>query len=334
MIIENVLATVRRTVDKLRPQGPSHKNYVKGEITNETLYDELIEHFKTQMDKLSLKRRVLYPMSFNILLYPDDYKKVGESLPFILPEVIAGFYEAIQKKSRGIKDVCYEPPATYWFFQFAASEIKTVEGKDSFIKPGEIVTIGNLTTFDIRNAQKAIIEQSTLLSIKCQNSNVNQNNINKDALVGMEILTNNAYCFNFDKNMSQSLSDIQSSQRNSGNALATISYTTKDNSIAKLSMMDDLIILSGSAETRKSGNILKIDHEAVQIGHVQIRYNKETNRFQLCAYAQTRLNQRNVPLSTGGTPLWVDMSYNSDIFLNDEVNIKFKASESIIAQIK
>lgn len=324
---------IKKILEKLRPsQSPIVDG--NGDITNEVLLKELVDHFKSEMDKLSVRRRVLYPMSFNILLHPDDYSKVGESLPFILPEVIAEFYEAIQKKSSSIKDACYSPPATYWFFQFASSQYKTdKDKKDVLIKPHEIVTIGNLTTFDIRNVQQGMVEHNTRLSIKCQNSNVNQNNINQEALVGMEILTNNAFSYNFDKNMSQSLSDIQSSQRNSGNTLATISYTTKNNDIATKFMLDELITLSGASEKRKGDNILVIDNDAVQIGHVQIRYIKEANKFQLCAYAKTRLNQREVPLSIGGTPIWKDMSYISDIFLNDEVNVKFKASERIITQI-
>lgn len=303
----------------------------QSKVNNKVLYKELIEHFKTEMDELSVGRRVLYPMSFNILLHPDDYARVGESLPFILPEVVAGFYNAIKAKSATIAEACYTPPATFWYFQFAASTVKTENGTDSFMKPGEIVTVGNLTTFDISKAQQGSLESNSRLSIKCQNSNVNQNNINQEALLGMEILTNNAYSFKFDKKMSQSLDDIQASQRNNDNAIATISYSEGVNT-RHLNMLDDLVTLSGPKDTRKIGNILIINHEAVEIGHIQIRYVRETNRFQLCAYAKTRLNQRNVTLSTGGAPVWTDMSYNSDIFLNDEINIKFKASDRIISQ--
>ena len=80
-------------------------------------------------------------------------------------------------------------------------------------------------------------------------------------------------------------------------------------------------------------NILIINSEAVDVGHVQIRYVKETNKFQLCAYSKTRLNMREVPISVGGAPIWKDMAYNSDIFLNDEVNVKFRASEAIISRM-
>ena len=329
-IVKNILEALRPDSGKEEGKMKSHNE--KSKVTNKTLYKELIEHFEADMEELSVGKRILYPMSFNILLYPDDYNHVGESLPFILPEVIAGFYAAIKTKSNSIQESDATPPATYWFFQFASSSVKTEDNQESFIKRGEIVTVGHLTTFDIKKAQQRSRIENMKLSVKCQNSNVNQNNINQEALLGMEILTNNAYAFNFDKNMSEERSTILSSQRNSNNALATLIYSDGP-SIVLLNMLDELVILSGPKERRNMENILIINSEAVGVGHVQIRYVKETNKFQLCAYSKTRLNMREVPISVGGTPNWKDMSYNSDIFLNDEVNVKFRASEAIISRM-
>lgn len=326
-IVKNLLETLRP------PEGGKIKgNKVKSKVTNQTLYKELISHFKTDMEELSVGRRILYPMSFNILLYPDDYDRVGESLPFILPEVIAGFYAAIKSKRDSILDSDATPPATYWFFQFASSSVKTEDKQESFIIPGEIVTVGHLTTFDIKKAQEGTTTENVRLSVKCQNSDVNKNNINKDALLGVEILTNNAYTFNFDKSMSEKLSDIQSSQRGGDNVLATLTYSIGSTNV-HLDMLDELVILSGPKDTRKMGNIMIIKNEAVEVGHVQIRYVRETNRFQLCAYSRTRLNMRDVPLSVGGTPIWKDMSFNSTILLNDVVNIEFKAADRFITRL-
>lgn len=331
------MGIIKKILEGLRPSSEVEGEKTKGNktasrVTNKTLYKELVEHFKIEMEDLSVGRRILYPMSFNILLFPDDYDRVGESLPFILPEVIAGFYAAIKAKKNSMKESDATPPATYWFFQFASSKVKTEDSQESFIKPGEIVTVGHLTTFDIKKAQQGTRTENTRLSVKCQNSNVNQNNINQDALLGMEILTNNAYTFNFDRSMSEKLSDIQSTQRSGDNALASLSYSDGA-SVVHLNMLDDLVILSGPGEKRNMENILIINNDSVDVGHVQIRYVKETNKFQLCAYSKTRLNMREVPISVGGVPVWKDMSYNSDIFLNDEVNVKFRASESIISRM-
>ena len=298
-------------------------------VNNKVLYKELIAHFKEEMEELSVNRRILYPMSFNILLHPDDYDIVGESLPYILPEVVAGFYAAIKQKCADIPGADATNPARYWFFQFASSRVKSDEEGESFIVPGEIVTVGHLTTFDIKVAQQMSATDNIKLSVKCQNSNVNQNNVNQEALLGMDILTNNAFTFNFDKSMSESLADINSSQRGQESAFATLTYSVGGTNI-HFSMLDDLLIISGSGESRRMENIMKIDSDAVAVGHVQIRYVEETNRFQICAYSDTRLNMREIPLSTGGVPIWKDMSYNSNIFLNGEINIRFEASQNVL----
>ena len=114
------------------------------------------------------------------------------------------------------------------------------------------------------------------------------------------------------------------------NVLALLSYDD-GHKIVQLSMLEDLVIISGNKERRVMENILIINSESVDVGHVQIRYLREQNKFQLCAYSKTRLNMREVPISIGGTPIWLDMSYKSNIFLNDEVNIRFKASDLIIS---
>ena len=323
---------VKTILELFRPDEPAQEKTMKSTarsgVTNQVLYQELIAHFKSDMEELSVGRRVLYPMSFNVLLHPNDYNRVWESLAFILPEVISGFYAAIKEKSKRVENSDATPPAAYWFFQFASSSVKTDDKGDSLIVPGEIVTVGHLTTFDIKKAQFGSVSDNTGLSIKCKNSNVNQNNINPEALLGLDILSNNTFSFNFDKKMNENLNDIQSSKRDAHNALATLTYSA-DSVNVRLDMMDDLVILSGPGETRSMENIMIVKNDAVAVGHVQIRYLKDSNKFQLCAYSKTRLNMREVPVSVGGSVIWKDLPYKSDIFLNDEVNVQFRASETI-----
>lgn len=329
---------IKEAFESLRPDNrlyengnrTSSANKGRSKVTNKILYDELLEHFETEMDNLTIGKRILYPMSFNILLHPDDYKRVGESLPYILPEVISGFYAAIKKKKEQVGDDANATnPATYWFFQFASSTIKTQHDEESFIVPGEVVTVGHLTTFDINKVQQCTRIANVKLSVKCKNSNVNDNNINQESLLGMDIITNNAFMFNFDKSMSEDVTDIHSSRRGEKSGLATISYSDGSHNI-HYSMVDELIIISGRSETRNLDNIFIVNSESVDVGHVQIRYNKDTRKFQLCAYAKTRLNTQEVPISVGGVAIWKDMSYKSEIFMNDEVSLKFEASESIM----
>lgn len=299
-------------------------------VTNKILYQELVEHFNEQIDELSVGRRLLYPMSFNILMHPDDYNTAQESLPFVLPEVISAFYTSIKEKANSFgQDVNFSPPATYWFFQISACQVGEKSGEEDFIKRGEIVTTGSLTTFDIHKAQQGNVRQeaNVHLSVKCQNSNTNHNNINMDALLGMDILSEGSYTFNFDKNLIGDTSRITAASNFQRKSLATLRWVSVNGNYQVYDMLDNYIDISGSAETRSTSNIVRIDNDAVVVSHVQIKYDEQAKTFALAAYEKTRLNSREVPLSTGGAPLWVPLpKFNSRIFLNDTVSIEFNAN--------
>lgn len=314
-------------------QGADRKKTGPSKITNKILLNELVDHFEQSIDELSVGRRLLYPMSFNILMHPDDYNLTKESFPFVLPEVISCFYASIKKEMNKYRDgVNYAPPATYWFFQFSACKFGEEDGQEKLIQRGKVITTGSLTTFDIQKAQSGDVrsEANIQLSVKCQNSNVNDNNINMDMLLGMDILSEGTYKFNFDKNMNEDTNVINAASTNQEKGWATLRWSEGNNNMT-YTMLDTYIDISGSAEKRTTRNICPVKSDAVVVSHVQIRYDQVTQTFQLAAFAKTRLNSREVPLSMGGTPNWVNLpKFNSRLFLNDAVSIEFNANPDMI----
>lgn len=302
-------------------------------ITNKVLLQELVTHFEQFMENESVGNKILYPMSFNILMHPDDYKQRIEFLPFVLPEVISAFYAAIKREKRKYPhEMNAAPPATYWFFQFSACSFGEKDGVEALLERGKIITTGSLTTFDIQKAQKGGVrsEANVQLSVKCQNSNTNETNINMDSLLGMDILAEGSFKFNFDKNMNEDAQKIADSANAQEKGWATLRWSEGANNMT-YPMLDTYIDVSGSAETRKARNVCKIMSDAVAVSHVQIRYDQATQTFQLAAFAKTRLNSREVPLSTGGSPNWVSLpKFNSKLFLNDTVSIEFNANDDML----
>lgn len=303
-------------------------------VTNQILLNELVEHFNQQMEELSVGRRLLYPMSFNVLMHPDDYNTTKESLPFILPEVVSAFYAAIKKKKDSYTcTVNFAPPATYWFFQFSACQVAELNGQEDFIKRGKIITTGNLTTFDIKNIHGGNVrsEVNVHLSVKCQNSNTNDNNINMDALLGMDILSEGSYTFNFDKNMNEDTTFISGTTNAQQAGWAKIRWAAADGGYLVYEMLDTYIDISGNSDSRRTRNICHIDSSAIITSHVQIRFDQTTRSFFLAAFAKTRLNGREVPLSNGGNPNWITLpKTNSKIFLNDAISVEFNANSNIL----
>lgn len=303
-------------------------------VTNKILLKELTDHFDEQMEELSVGRRLLYPMSFNILLHPDDYNATKESLPFVLPEVVASFYSSIKHKIEEYANgVNYAAPATDWFFQFSACQVTERDGKEDFIKRGEVITTGNLTHFDIHKAQQDGVrtEANVHLSVKCQNSSINDNNINMEALLGMEILSEGTYSFQFDKNLNEDTTLIIAASDLPSKGFATLRWAGNDGRDRVYDMRAMYIDISGKADKRSSSNICKIDSDAVSTSHIQIKYEQATQTFSLAAYGKVRLNSREVPISVGGNPQWVPLAKShSKIFINDSVSVEFNANPDLV----
>ena len=323
------------SIGAIEPENDTQKQKVS-KVTNKTLLKELLDHFNNQIDELSVGRRLLYPMSFNILMHPDDYNTTKESLPFVLPEVVSAFYASIKEKCKTYHNgVNYAPPATYWFFQFSACQVKAKDGEEDFIKRGEIVTAASLTTFDIQKAQQdgVRLEANVHLSVKCQNSSVNDNNINKESLLGMDILSEGSYTFNFDKTLNEDTTHISAANDKQLKGWATLRWAAEDGSgnYKVYDMFDAYIEISGKTETRTMSNIVKINSDAVMKQHVHIRFDQTTQTFSLAAFAKTRLNSREVPLSSpGSAPQWMLLSNNSSIFLNDAVRVQFEINSDMV----
>ena len=304
-------------------------NGTTSRITNQVLLDELVEHFEHQMKELSARNRLLYPMSFNILMHPTDYTTTKDSLPFVLPEVVAAFYDVIKRhKVKNGKEMNYAPAAKYWYFQFSACQINVKTGMKDFIKQGEIVTTANLTTFDIKNIRQGNIrsEANIRLSVKCQNSNTNDNNINMDALLGLNILSEGVYTFDYDKTLNEDTRVIEAASNLKSSGIAQLRWMADNGQYLVYDMMDSYIDISGPADTRDTRNICHVENDAVGVSHVQIKYDQASQMFHLAAYAKTRLNTHEVPISSGGNPIWVILPRtNSKIFINDAVSIEFNA---------
>ncbi len=301
-------------------------------VTNKVLFQELVTHFEQSMEELSVGRRLLYPMSFNILMHPDDYNMTKKSLPFVLPEVISQFYAVIKREKNKYHDgVNYAPPATYWFFQFSSCQFGEKDGHEGVLERGKIITTGSLTTFDIRKARSGVLSETNIqLSVKCQNSDVNSDNINMESLLGMEIVSDGVYMFNFDKSLNEDTATISLSSKTKEKGWASLRWT-EGPTTKTYPMLDTYIDISGSLETRTNRNICRINSDAVSVSHVQIRYDPTAQTFQLAAYAKTRLNSREVPLSLSGIPNWVSLpKHNSRLFLNDAISIEFNANPDIV----
>lgn len=316
---------VKRVLEYLKAdKGPGLDSNER--LTNKVLLSELTQHFKSELEELSVGRRMIYPMSFNILMHPDDYEQRKDSLPFVLPEIVASFYGVIEDKK--VEYPIYLPSAKYWFFQFSSCKLSQIEhgnGSVLNIQKGRMATVASLFTFDIKNASNTTMESNTRLSVKCQNSNVMNNaNLNWEAVRNLDILSDGIFTYDFDDGLRRDAQNIMAnSNLTETKGLATLSCSQGVNNVY-YTMKDDLIHISGKADLRTGRSIFKIDCDGIMDSHVQIKYISHEKKFQIAAYGQTRLNGRLLDLSVGGNVVWYDLANKSHILINEEIVVHFE----------
>lgn len=302
---------------------------VKETLTNKRLLKELVDHFRWMLEEESVGQRMLYPMAFKILLAPEDYNSRKQSLPFVLPEVVAAFYAIIDEKKNEYPD--YTPPSRYWYFQFLPSQIDTIqtEGNSHLtVRKGHITTVASLMTYDIRSGNVSV-DNNTRVSVKLDDSNVMNNvNINWDAIKAVDVIDEGTFIYNFDKSLNQDTRHIiESSNMAQVSGLAELSYSKGGKNYHYI-MKDNLVHISGRNESRKGSSFFIIDSDTIMDSHVQIKYVDSEKKFQIAAYGPVRLNSRKIDESSGRDVKWYDLSNNSSIFINDEIKVRFETRQN------
>lgn len=296
------------------------------QLTNKRLLEELTSHFKTMLNAESVGQRMLYPMSFNILMDPSDYNSRRQSLPFVLPQVVSAFYGIIDDMRQEYPD--YTPPAKYWYFQFSACQLRTIQTGDStplIVRKGHITTVATLLTFDIKKANNVSVNNNTRVSIKLDDSNVmNDVNVNWNAIKNVDVLSDGTFTYNFDNKLNRDPRSItDNSNMAEVNGIAELSYS-RGGRIYHFIMKDNLIHISGKNEMRTGRSFFILESSEIKDSHVQIKYLPSERKFQIAAYGLTRLNSRRITESSGGDVYWHDLANNSNIFINDEISVKFE----------
>lgn len=296
------------------------------QLTNKRLLEELTSHFKIMLNAESVGQRMLYPMSFNILMDPTDYNNRRQSLPFVLPQVVSAFYGIIDDMRQEYPD--YTPPAKYWYFQFSACQLGTIQTGDStplIVRKGHITTVATLLTFDIKEANNVSVNNNTRVSIKLDDSNVmNDVNVNWNAIKNLDVLSDGTFTYNFDNTLSRDTQRItDNSNMAEVNGLAELSYSRGGRNYHFI-MKDNLIHISGKNEMREGRSFFILESSEIKDSHVQIKYLPSEKKFQIAAYGPTRLNSRKITESSGGDVYWHDLANNSSIFINNEISVKFE----------
>ena len=306
------------------------KKVTEGGMSNQQLLDDLLLLFETSLKKESVRRRMLFPMYFDILMHPDDYNDRKDALAYVLPEVISSFMEVIER-NRGRFPIV-ENQSTKWVFQFSPcrvdGELILADGQIINVEKGKLIKSAKLYYREEQGANIQV-ENNVIVSVKCDNSDVmNISFLNFEALKSVDIVDDGLYMYNYtDGSPISNPIGVDANDTVSDNAvMATLTYTYQGQRIHYF-MKDEQISISGRKDQRGGRMVFKVKNDNLLNGHVQIKYVKAENEFYLCAFGPTKLNQRSLELSEGGKIKWCKLADNSSIFMNDEVKVEFKKSK-------
>lgn len=320
---------LRSILNIFTPKDSKKKPKVQEGLSNKVILEELVAHFREQTEALSVGDKLLYPMSFNILLHSDDYNMVYQSFPFVIPQVVRGFYKVIREMRTKYPDCT--PTANEWVFQFSSCQLPEVEvndGKTLVVTKGHITTIASLLAMDLRQ-NNVEVSNNARVSIKLQDSNVMNNvNINWDAVRNIDIIGDNYFRVKFDKSFNSSEKVEMSSNISSyikSRKYAALRYS-KDGRSYTFQMTDKMIDICGPEANACSSSVFRIDMDGILSPHVQIKYLEDSNKFQIQVFGKTRLNGKELENSQQGLAKWYPLANNSKIFINDSVSVTFEVN--------
>lgn len=297
------------------------------QLSNQKLLDDLLILFKDTLEKESVRTTMLFPMYFEILMHPADYKDRKDALAVILPEFISAFKSVIDENKKRFPNV--KNVSTKWVFQFSPcrvdGELTLEDGRIIKVERGKLIKSARLFYNEEKGANVQV-QSNIKVSVKCDNSDVmNIAYLNFEALKSVDILEDGLYMYSFDNASRIDLREekIKNEATSNVEPIATLTYTYQGQRF-HYSMKDERISISGRKDKRNARMVFKVENDNLLNDHVQIKYEKNDNEFYICAFGKTILNQRLMNLSEGGDVKWVKLADNSSIFMNDEIKVQFE----------
>ena len=296
-------------------------------ITNRELMKKLSEVFVDYIERESLGQRMIFPMSFNVLMHRHDYNSRKETLHLVLPEVISNFYSIIRQKSREYPNCI--PPADYWFFQFSPTLVDSLpleNGEVLQIKPGNPAIAASLLNNSGGGGEDSnvSVENNVSVSVSCLNSNVYSNaNLNIKTLVGVDMISEGVFRFKFDMKPLEEVKSATPVSTEIKSSYATLKYQ-KDGKVYCYTMRDSQVSISGISEAAEVRSVFKVESDKVAEEHVVVRYLASENKFQIAANGPAKLNGNSMKVSASGELEWRDLANKSRIFINDAITVHFE----------
>lgn len=327
-----------------------------GNITLKVLKKKLVCEFKQCLKSESdfKEGSLLFPVSFNILMTPDDFQDRRALFEDWLPVILSALYDTIRKqkqlleifpkslnKIRNIgrtcwakanKKVCvpkeyisrvtYMPKQGQWFFQFLSCDtdrnINRIQDGKPVIYYSYAVPNENVEENEPRYVKGGILTEVTKgKKIKFY----------EDELAEINIAGQVSYSRPFDEQLPTNQRLIRMAISDYKPAFAKIKFPEGN---LEWEMRTPYVEISGREDVREQIDVIKIPNSGVQQTHIAIRYSKEKKKFELAVWGNTKLNGNEISKSTGTNPIWVLLPGESTLVLNNDAVVRFEANPKFL----
>lgn len=296
------------------------------DLTNQRMLDELVADFNCQLEAYSFGERMLYPMSFTIVLHREDFNARRESFVFLVPEVLKAFYAILRERKPAYADATN--PAVWWNFHFVPSELPSIlcGERELSVEKGHLCILASL--FDESGRKDTEVSEQVNISVRRDQSNrVDRVNINREALLRLTLLGDCHFREAFDASLLEDGGERPSQRpqpQPSGQQRALVRYSRQRKTYT-YRMEGDRMRISGRSDHRPDRDIFRLESDQVQVNHAEIRFFPEERRFKLAAFAPVTVDEVEVPLSKGGDLRWTELSRRSQLFMGD-IDLTFEST--------
>ncbi len=315
------------TVKKKQPNGtvmPPDDN-----LDRQQLLDAIFNHFKLRFKEETTKRSMLFPTSFMIKLQPEDFERRKQGFLQTAQDVVDEINEFCRYKLELYPN--YRTHSPFMEFKYAPISVDDIiDGAEKEQENNERVIVIS-TIYPSKHTGSNLQHEDNPIATCTGNkkNNLELIYINKDAYMRMQNDAKYVYTYELDKEFKKQVK-IENTDRINHIAIAFLTNRNeifldndgrKDNKIA---ITENLITITNRNDSRQGIQFVKLNTDDIIVGHVQIRYLSVEEKFQIAAFAKTRLTGKLLDLSEGGTIKWYDLANKSQIFMNDTEAVEFK----------
>ncbi len=322
--------------------------YFEG-LTNKKILKEIVKRFKGELEFRSVDDRMIYPMTFTVVMHNDDYQNHKVDIQLFIEQAVQRFYEIILKYKT--KHPIYTNPAKYWTFRFIpglTAEMQ-LEGKSIPVQKGEIFIMASILDITDENYSSNNVNVSLPVgkSAKLQKLNINldafKNFVGVDEPIFIDWEDPSKPKVNakqdIEPNVGQAFVDAskkeESSKKNpfadmpgwSGKGSPFMNVNHNSDNTPKLAyklegevtdyyIKNDTCWVAGNEGNQDKPDTFYVKSKKVMNPHLLLQKDNASGKYKMAAFGPAKMEEQDLPVSAINNLKWIWLDQSVNINMN------------------